>query len=310
MLPEDLMARLRQRAANPKTRSDAFEAIQETLHDMAGAGPRPTRVSMSDAAGGNAFGGLMEMMAGALLSGRGLNPQKIAEQVAEDVRTGKTSMKDIFGGAQPGTGIEIYEDDVPSVIPRNLPPPASQEDIAIAESTLGFPLPEDLKQLYAGIANGGFGPSAGFLPLVELVSRYQELHSEPQGPCDEIWPEHLLPVIPVDIGEACYDLETGSIICWDQEEFMDEDFESEAWDRSFKPWADNLADWLEKWLGEKPMSEQVDEQHKRHRLEIARNAIEALRGMTPAERAEMGLPDEGWEEMVCRNHGADPKEVL
>ena len=166
------------------------------------------------------------------------------------------------------------------------------------------------QMLYAGIANGGFGPSTGFLPLVELVNRYRELRSEPQGPCEEMWPEHLLPVVPVDMGEACYNLKTGSVICWDQEEFMDEDSESEAWDRSFKPWADSLADWLEKWLGEKPMSEQVAEQHKRHRIEIARNAIESLRSMTLEERSEMGLPDEGWEEMVCRNHGADPKDVL
>jgi hypothetical protein len=32
--------------------------------------------------------------------------------------------------------------------------------------------------------------------------------------------------------------------------------------------------------------------------------------MTPERRAEMGLPDDGWEEQVCRNHGVDPKLVL
>jgi hypothetical protein len=310
MLPESLLARLRKRAADPKTRSDAFEAVQETLQDMAGAAPRPTRISMGDAGGGDAFGGLKKMMAGAVLSGGGLNLQKLAEQVAEDVRTGKKSMEDIFGGAPPGAGMEIYEDERPSDTPRDLSPPASREDIAIAESALGFPLPEDLKQLYMGIANGGFGPSVGILPLAELTDRYREIRSEPQGPGDEMWPDHLLPVVPVDMGEACYDLETGNIICWDQEEFMDEDSEDEAWDRSFKLWADSLADWLEKWLGEKPMSEQVAEQHSMHRIEIANNAIEALRGMTQEERSEMGLPDEGWEEMVCRDHGADPGEVL
>jgi hypothetical protein len=206
--------------------------------------------------------------------------------------------------------MELYEDEVPSGNPRDLPSPASQEDIAAAGSALGFPLPADLKQLYAGIANGGFGPSAGFLPLDELVGQYRELCSEPQGPCDEMWPEHLLPIVPIDMGEACYDLETGKIICWDREELLDEQSEEEAWFHSFKPWADSLADWLERWLGEKPMSQQAAEQYQGHRIEIARNAVEALRGMTPEERAEMGLPEEGWEEMVCRNHGADPKEVL
>jgi len=310
MLSEILIARLRKRAADPKTRSDTFEAIQQTLQEMAGAVPWPTRISMGDAAGGDAFGGLIKMMAGAILSGRSLNPQNLAEQVAADVRTGATSMEEIFGGGQPGAGMEIYEDEMPSGAPRDLPPPASQADIATAESALGFAVPDDLKQLYTSIANGGFGPSAGFLPLAELADRYREIRSEPQGPCDEMWPEHLLPVVPVDMGEACYDLETGKIVCWDQEELMDEESEAEAWDRSFKPWADSLADWLEKWLGEQPMSEQVAEQHRMHRIEIARTAVEGLRGMTQAERAEMGLPDEGWEEMVCRNHGADPDEVL
>lgn len=310
MLPEDLIAQLRARAADPKTRSDASQALRETLQNMALPGPKPIRISMSDATGGGAFGGLMQLVAGALFSGRGFNPQKLAEQVAEDVRTGKTSMEDVFGGARPGVGIEIYEDDGPSDTPRDLLPPASQEDIAAAESALGFSLPEDLKQLYTGIANGGFGPSVGFLSLAEVAARYQELRAESQGPCDEMWPEHLLPIIPVDMGEACYDLKTGKIICWDGEELVDEDSEDEAWDRSFKPWADSLADWLETWLAKKPMSEQLAEQHERNLLKIVRNSIEFFRDMTPEKRSEMGLPDEGWEAQICRNHGVDPKAIL
>jgi len=309
MLPEDLIARLRERAADPKTRSDTFEAVRETLQNLAG-GPRPTRISMSDAAEGGEFGGLMKLVAGSLLSGRGFNPQKLAEQAAEDVRTGRRSMANILGGAQPGVGLEIYEGEVPSDNPRDLPPPASQEEVAATEAALGFPLPEDLKQLYSGIANGGFGPGVGFLQLAELAARYQEIRKEPQGPCDEMWPEHLLPIVSVDMGEACYDLRTGNIVCWDHEELVDEDSEVEAWDRSFKPWADSLAGWLENWLGRKSMDEQVAEQYHGHRVQIARSAIEAIRGMTPERRAEMGLPDDGWEEQVCRNHGVDPKLVL
>ena len=265
---------------------------------------------MSDASGDGAFGGLMQLVAGALASGRGLNPQELAEQVAADVRTGKTSMEDVFGGVQPGVGVEIYEDEGPSDSPRDLLPPASPEDIAAAESALGFALPEDLKQLYTSIANGGFGPSVGFLSLAEVAARYREFRSEPQGPCDEMWPEHLLPIIPVDMGEACYDLETGKIICWDQEELVDEDSEDAAWDRSFTPWADSLAEWLERWLAKTPMSEQLAAQHESNLLDNARNSIEFCRDMTAEERADMGLPEEGWEAQICRNHGVDPKEVL
>jgi hypothetical protein len=58
------------------------------------------------------------------------------------------------------------------------------------------------------------------------------------------------------------------------------------------------------------MSEQLAEQHESNLLRIVRNSIEFSRNMTPEERSEMGLPDEGWEEQICRNHGVDPKEVL
>ena len=160
------------------------------------------------------------------------------------------------------------------------------------------------------VTSGGFGPSVGFLSLVEVAARYQEFRSGPQGPCDETWPEHLLPIIPVDMGEACYDLKTGKIICWDQEELVDEGSEDEAWERSFKPWGDSLAGWLETWLGKKPLGEEMAEQHKKNLVEMVRNSLAFFRDMTPEERSEMGLPDEGWEEQVCRNHGVDPKDVL
>ncbi len=310
MLPENLVAQLRERAANPKTRSDASQSSLEAIQDMARPAPRPTRMSMSDATGDGTFGGLMQLAAGALSSGRGFNPQKLAEQVAEDVRTGKTSMDDVFPGAQPGAGIEIWDDEQLSGHPRELLPPASQEDIATAESTFGFSLPEDLKQLYTSIANGGFGPSAGFLSLAEMAARYREFRSEPQGPCDEMWPDHLLPVIPVDAGEACYDLKTGNIIYWDWEELVDEDAEGEAWDRSFIFRADSLGEWLQTWLAKEPLIEQLADQHEKGMLQNVRNSIDCLQGMTPEERSEMGLPVDGWEEQICRNHGVDPKDVL
>jgi SMI1/KNR4 family protein SUKH-1 len=47
-----------------------------------------------------------------------------------------------------------------------LPPPLSAEDIADAETRLGFPLPPLLKALYQQIANGGFGPGYGLFPLL------------------------------------------------------------------------------------------------------------------------------------------------
>lgn len=310
VLPEDLIAELRARTADPTSRSDAAGAMQEALRQMAGPGPAPTRISLNDAGGDGAFGGLLEQVAGALFSGRGFNPQELAEQVAEDVRSGKTTMEEVFGDAPPGAGIEIYDDESPSDAPRELLPPASREDLAAAEAALGFTLPEDLKQLYSTIGNGGFGPSVGFPPLAEIAARYREFRSGPQGPCDEMWPEHLLPLIPVDICEACYDLQTGQIIYWDPEEIIGAESEDEAWEQSFKPWAESLAAWLKTWLAKKPLSQQLAEQHEQGLQENVRIALDHLRKMTPEEREAMGLPEEGWEEQVCRNHGVDPKKFF
>ena len=307
-LPEDLVARLRARAADPDRRSDSFASVRERLQAMSGA-PRPAQVAMGDA-GGGAFGGLMQAMAGALASGRGFNLQAAAEKAAEDIRAGKTSMEEIFGDAPPGAGIEIHEGEVPDETPGELPAPASQADIAAAEAALGLPLPADLKQLYAGVADGGFGPGDGFLPLAGLVARYRDYRSEPQGPGGETWPAHLMPILPADPGDACYDLETGGIIRWDPEELVEDEADAGAWARSFKPRARSLAEWLERWLGQQSASEQAAGQYRRAVIDSARSAVEALRAMTPEERAEMGLPEEGWEEQICRNHGADPREVL
>jgi len=52
---------------------------------------------------------------------------------------------------------------------QKLPPPVSDADIAEAERRLGFQLPGLLRQLYGTIADGGFGPPYGFLPLLTPV---------------------------------------------------------------------------------------------------------------------------------------------
>jgi hypothetical protein len=58
----------------------------------------------------------------------------------------------------------------PEPAPPPLAAPVSPTDIASAEKRLGFALPDDLKQLYSAIANGGFGPGGGLIPLDEVVA--------------------------------------------------------------------------------------------------------------------------------------------
>jgi len=84
---------------------------------------------------------------------------------------------------------------------QKLPPPLSDAEIVEAESRLGFRLPDLLRELYTSVADGGFGPSGGFLPLLRsqpgcesVVDLYEAfLVGDPEdttGP----WPARLLPI--------------------------------------------------------------------------------------------------------------------
>src|SRR5437868_4644956 len=88
---------------------------------------------------------------------------------------------------------------------QKVPPPASSADIAEAEGRIGFTLPHLLRELYGNIADGGFGPSHGFLPLLTPDSEGMGCESvvhlytlfrgdDPGSPC-WFWPERLLPVL-------------------------------------------------------------------------------------------------------------------
>jgi hypothetical protein len=47
-------------------------------------------------------------------------------------------------------------------------PPVSEDDLALAESQLGFILPSFLRRIYLEVGNGGFGPGGGLFPLNKL----------------------------------------------------------------------------------------------------------------------------------------------
>lgn len=51
-------------------------------------------------------------------------------------------------------------------------PVVTQEQLDAAEQSLGFPLPALLKELYANVANGGFGPGYGIDSLENIVASY------------------------------------------------------------------------------------------------------------------------------------------
>lgn len=78
-------------------------------------------------------------------------------------------------------------------------PPATEEQVAAAEQTLGFQLPPLLRELYLKVGNGGFGPGYGLYGVPTpadgkretIVSKYLALR---KGRASAPWPEPLLSI--------------------------------------------------------------------------------------------------------------------
>ena len=188
---------------------------------------------------------------------------------------------------------------------NQVPPPVSAEQIEAAEQKLGFPLPEELKQLYRAISDGGFGPGEGLYPLDRLVAEYRDFTSEPFGPQGQPWPPSLLPLCHDDPGEICLDRDSGKVIFWDPEELA-EGQGNKYWRRSFKEEADSLSGFLDKWVGEptaiERMQAQRDEVMANPMQTHINNMIDCCSRMTPEERAAMGFGGDDWQDKIRRRY--------
>ncbi|GAA4905540.1 SMI1/KNR4 family protein [Streptomyces coeruleoprunus] len=124
------------------------------------------------------------------------------------------------------------------------PRPATADDVAAAEATLGFPLPPLLTALYTRVADGRFGPDYGLLPLGQAVSCYDAYRSSGRGEDAEWpWPEGVVPI--ADLGcamLACVDCrsDTAAMLLFDPNPGEVE----YAW----YVLAPGLAAWLTDWL--------------------------------------------------------------
>ena len=265
-LPAELIERVRERANDPDRRSDADSLSAHTV-------PLDSLLGQLGAASPQlqAMQGLMGQFA--------------------DVMKGFGVVAPMPGGGQ-----------APKREPDPLPTPATAEQIALAERSLGRALPPELSQLYREIADGGFGPGGGLFSLSRVVEEYQDMTREPAGPQNQPWPPNLLPLIDAEPGYDCIDLDTGEIVAWDPEEI--EGYSNAAWKRSFKPAAPSLSAWLEEWLARPTAGERMQQHHEQvaeHPMEFhVRNMIESYGRMSPEERATHGLPEENWEEAVRR----------
>jgi hypothetical protein len=115
-------------------------------------------------------------------------------------------------------------------------------------------------------------------------------------------------------GWTCIDVATGAVIDWDPEDLME--WASAARIReSFTERSPSLEVWLGRWVTRKTAAERnkpsAAERKARwlaragspaNRAIQARKAVAIAAHLSPAERAAMGLPEEGWEQVILDSY--------
>lgn len=187
-----------------------------------------------------------------------------------------------------------------------LPPPSTAAALDQAEAQLGLPLPGFLRRVYLEVADGGFGPGAGLLSAAELVASHRELRSSPPSEAeDDEWPGDVLPLVASDEGHYCLETSTGRVLESEYDEVESDD--DVTFRLALREIAPSLQAWLAGWLDAAPASSPPVAVLQDHMVEAARAARARIAAMTPAQRAEMGLPEQGWERIVWGGIGLEPE---
>jgi hypothetical protein len=142
--------------------------------------------------------------------------------------------------------------DMDSCPPTRPNPPVPEQAFARAEAEIGFRLPSLLRALYTRVADGGYGPGTGFLPLAgdefSLVESARWTCSPAEGPGDGLWwPPRLVGVVSWGcLYLSCVDCSRPScpVIFYD----FDCNVEGATPADYLYPEADSLEGWLSAWL--------------------------------------------------------------
>jgi hypothetical protein len=188
-----------------------------------------------------------------------------------------------------------------------LPAQASAAAVEAAERELGGTLPIALRRAYLEVADGGFGPGAGLIPLSAAMAAYRSYLGESPGPRRSTWPRGVLPVTEREPGHYCVEVATGRVLDWDPEDLREHSNDA-AWQRTFSEVAPSVEAWLTTWVGSRTRAEEMAELMARSQVEEARKARAHIAAMTPEARAAMGLPEVGWEKVVWGGIGLDEDE--
>jgi hypothetical protein len=205
---------------------------------------------------------------------------------------------------------------------RPLPAPATADQLAAAERHFGVALPPLLRRLYLEVANGGFGPGPGLLGVSggwrsvkgrSMEQLYDEMLEAREENRRWLWPPALIPIIDYDGSFAAVDASTpdGRVVEFDFEE-LDEEGRDGGWSRAFQDKADSLEAWLEAWVGSRSTADGRDARHP-DPAAAPGSVPEVTRvywaSLTPAQRAEHGLPETGWGRALFGDAwGDDPRD--
>jgi len=203
------------------------------------------------------------------------------------------------GRTDPGLNLRAEElgRDMATPVEVALRPPAEPALVERVEADLGFSLPAGLRRLYLEVADGGYGPGTGLLPIELVAKRYRSVTAE--VPRNQVWPERLLPLVDDEPVMDSLDASVpdGAVITWDPEDLRERSSDGD-WQRSFSEAAPSLADWLETWLSSRTPEEERADMLRQAMIDGVRQSRAYFAAMTPTQRAEYGLPEEGWEEQI------------
>lgn len=266
---DNLIERLRERAADPEQRVDA----QETQFFA--------QVKDLD------LGGLLGMLGD-------LRP--IFDRALDASRAGQVDPDVVAKADEVAAAMS-------TPVESELPPPATPREIQRVEASLGFGLPPTLRRVYGEVANGGFGPGYGLVSIERMAAEYEDL-CKVMPPTGHEWPDGLLPVIHHDPDWDCVEASTGRVVAFYWEE-VDEDIDAAQFARAFHELAPTVEAWLEEWVASPSPAEREAAMYADAEKRAARDAREAIAKLTPEARAAMGLPEAGWESVVWGGVGLE-----
>ncbi len=181
-----------------------------------------------------------------------------------------------------------------SADPKSLEPlktiePSTVQAVAKVEKSLGFALPDDLKQLYVDVGDGGFGPFNGIRRLGNWAKDYRKLRAELLAERGHEWPEAMLPIVYLNGKRMCLDRHSGAVVFWTK---PPKKASERKWLASFVPQSASLAEWLERWVdtptwceggpdgGWAPPEEEIERREGVEKEKEARRAAEQERALT------------------------------